>query len=38
MSSPKDILPAGGEEALDLAYKYIVKTRSVVILISKSAT
>ncbi|MDR2716457.1 MAG: glycogen debranching protein GlgX [Treponema sp.] len=38
MSSPKDILPAGSEESLDLPYKYIVKARSVVILISKSAT
>ena len=38
MHSPKDILPAGNEEALDLPYKYIVKARSVVILISKSAT
>jgi len=38
MSSPKDILPVGGEEALDLSYKYTVNARSIVILISKGAT
>ena len=38
MGSPKDILPAGSEEALDLSYKYILKARSMVILISKGAT
>ena len=34
-SSPKDILPAGKEEALATAAKYRVKSRSMVILISK---
>jgi glycogen operon protein len=37
MSSPKDILPAGSEEPLEMPYKYRVKARSMAILVSKAA-
>jgi glycogen operon protein len=36
LSSPQDILPAGNEESLTPPYRYGVKARSTVILISKS--
>jgi glycogen operon protein len=38
MGSPHDILPAGNEEQLIPPYRYEVKARSTVILISKSVT